>query len=63
VQKKLGEAQNVVEAAGVRRRAIDRKLRDVEALPESGSQDIVALAATELLDEDGVVGTVDDEAA
>jgi DNA recombination protein RmuC len=34
VHKKLDEAQRVVEEAGVRRRAMDRKLRNVEVLPE-----------------------------
>ncbi len=32
-QKKLGEASRVIEQAGIRTRAIERKLRDVEALP------------------------------
>jgi DNA recombination protein RmuC len=35
VHKKLEEAQQVVEDAGVRRRAMDRKLRGVETLPEA----------------------------
>jgi DNA recombination protein RmuC len=35
VHKKLEEAQKVVEEAGVRRRAMDRKLRGVEVLPET----------------------------
>src|SRR5207237_10707112 len=35
VYKKLDEAQRVVEEAGVRRRAVDRKLLGVEALPEA----------------------------
>jgi len=34
IHKKLKEAQQVVEAAGVRRRAMDKKLRSVEILPE-----------------------------
>lgn len=33
VRKKLGEASSVVEQAGIRRRAVERKLRSVEALP------------------------------
>jgi DNA recombination protein RmuC len=55
VHKKLGEAQNVVEDAHRRRRAMDRKLRDVEALPETTAQDVLALTAVtadELLDDD-----------
>lgn len=38
VERKLGEAQKTVHDAGVRRRAMDRKLRDVEVLPGSGPQ-------------------------
>ncbi|MCB0689979.1 MAG: DNA recombination protein RmuC [Saprospiraceae bacterium] len=34
VQKKLSEANNVIDQAGVRRRAIERKLNKVEELPE-----------------------------
>lgn len=34
VKKKLHEASNQIEKVGVRKRAIDRKLRDVELLPE-----------------------------
>ena len=45
VQKKLEEAQKVVEDAGVRRRAVDRKLRDVEVLPEREAASLFALAA------------------
>lgn len=51
VHKKLGEAQNVVEAAGVRRRAVDRQLKDIEALPENATTDILALA-TDLIDDE-----------
>lgn len=55
VHKKLGEAQNVVEDAHRRRRAVDRKLRDVEALPDAAAQEVLALASVtpdDLLDED-----------
>jgi len=51
VHKKLGEAQNAVEDAHKRRRAVDRKLRDVEALPESASNDLLAVTAEEMFDE------------
>jgi DNA recombination protein RmuC len=47
VGKKLGEAQKVVEDAGVRRRAVDRKLRDVEALPEAAAGPMLALIQDE----------------
>jgi DNA recombination protein RmuC len=36
-QKKLQEASNVIEQAGVRSRAIERKLRDVQELPKDQS--------------------------
>jgi DNA recombination protein RmuC len=51
VHKKLNEAQNVVEQARTRRRAVDRKLRDVEALPEATTRDVLALAVDELLED------------
>lgn len=51
VHKKLGEAQNVVEAAGVRRRAVDRQLKDVEVLGESLPADLLALSAAEIIEE------------
>jgi DNA recombination protein RmuC len=60
VQKKLGEAQNVVEAAGVRRRAVDRQLRDVEALPDASPHDVLAITTVELIegDEPGPAGEI-----
>jgi DNA recombination protein RmuC len=45
VHKKLDEAQKVVEEAGVRRRAMDRKLRGVEVLPEAEATVLLELAA------------------
>lgn len=44
VHKKLEEAQKVVEDAGVRRRAVDRKLRGVEVLPEVAASVLLDLA-------------------
>jgi DNA recombination protein RmuC len=44
VHKKLDEAQKVVEEAGVRRKAMDRKLRGVEALPEPEAVALLELA-------------------
>jgi len=52
VQKKLEEAQKVVEDAGIRRRAMDRKLRDVEVLPEAEAATLLALASRPQLVED-----------
>lgn len=51
VQKKLGEAQNVIEQARTRGRVMDRKLRDVEALPEGAAQDLLAITIKEMTDE------------
>jgi DNA recombination protein RmuC len=45
VHKKLEEAQQVVEDAGVRRRAMDRKLRGVEILPEAEASALLELVA------------------
>jgi DNA recombination protein RmuC len=52
VQKKLEEAQKVVEDAGIRRRAMDRKLRNVEVLPEAEAATLLALASPPPLVED-----------
>ncbi|HYZ40824.1 MAG TPA: DNA recombination protein RmuC, partial [Stellaceae bacterium] len=43
VHRKLDEAQRVVEEAGVRRRAIDRKLVSVEAMPEGEAAALLEL--------------------
>ena len=40
-QKKLQEASNVIEQAGVRSRAIERQLRDVQELPKEKSLDLL----------------------
>ena len=37
-KKKLQEASNVIDTAGARSRAIERKLRDVQELPNEQSQ-------------------------
>jgi DNA recombination protein RmuC len=47
VHKKLGEAQSAVEAANVRKRAVAKTLRDVEALPGDATTDVFALASIE----------------
>jgi DNA recombination protein RmuC len=39
VKKKLEQASDSIDKAGIRTRAIERKLRDVEALPEEASQE------------------------
>ncbi|MDB5511867.1 MAG: RmuC-domain protein, partial [Enterovirga sp.] len=43
VRKKLNEASNQIDRVAVRGRAIDRKLRDVESLPESEAARLLAL--------------------
>jgi DNA recombination protein RmuC len=43
LEKQLGTAQKTVGKAGVRTRAIERRLRDVEELPESDSSDLLKL--------------------
>lgn len=41
VRKKLDEASNQIDATGVRTRAINRKLRDVQALPASDAEQLI----------------------
>ena len=45
VQKKLQEASSSIDAVAVRKRAIDRQLRKVEAIPDSGAETLLALGA------------------
>jgi DNA recombination protein RmuC len=53
VSKKLREAQSVVDdEAGVRRRAIDRKLRSLEVLPEIEAAAVLELDHVEAIDDD-----------
>lgn len=51
VKKKLEEAGGHIEATGVRTRAIERKLRNVESLPATESQRLLGDDATPLLNE------------
>ena len=46
-KKKLDEASNTIEAAEVRTRAMNRRLKTVEALPEDSSQRLLALGLAE----------------
>jgi DNA recombination protein RmuC len=41
VQKKLAEASNKIEQTGVRTRAIQRQLREVELLPEDAAPSLL----------------------
>lgn len=40
-KKKLDEASNVIESAGVRSRAIERKLKNVQELPQADSKEVL----------------------
>lgn len=57
VRKKLQAASNEMDAAGVRTRAIQRKLRDVEELPSAEAQRLIPMEALLLAD------SADDDAA
>ncbi len=50
VQKKLQEASKTIDDVAVRKRAIDRQLRKVEAIPDSGVEALLALGATAIED-------------
>ena len=52
VRKKLGEASNHIDKVATRRRAIDRKLRQVEAMPEAQALDLLALGSLVQDDDD-----------
>jgi DNA recombination protein RmuC len=52
VQQKLHEASNTIDKVSVRRRAIDRKLRGVEILPEMEAGAILSLSGGNGLDAD-----------
>lgn len=47
VEKKLGEAQGAVKQAGVRRRAVSRELEDVELLPGTAPEEVLAIVGTD----------------
>jgi DNA recombination protein RmuC len=49
VSKKLRETQEVLDSeVGVRRRAIDRKLREIEVLPENDAVSVLELDGPEI---------------
>jgi DNA recombination protein RmuC len=48
VKKKLGEATNTIDQVNTRRRAIDRKLRGVEAMPLEAADRLLGVAALEV---------------
>lgn len=53
VQKKLQEASKTIDDVAVRKRAIDRRLRSVEAVPDSGVETLLALSGTAIIDDGG----------
>ncbi len=67
VRRKLGEATNVIEDAGTRTRAIERKLRNVEALPVNaallGTLPALAAELGEVADADAGVTELTGETA
>ena len=52
VQKKLQEASKTIDDVAVRKRAIDRRLRAVEALPDSRVEALLPLAGAVAFDEE-----------
>ena len=50
VQKKLQEATNTIDGVSTRRRAIDRKLRSVEVLPEMEAAALLSAANSEAIE-------------
>ena len=59
VHKKLGEAQSAIDQTRVRGRAIERNLRDIEALPDTIGQNLLVSAITDVTDE--ILNDDDDE--
>ena len=55
-KKKLEEASNTIDAAEVRTRAMTRRLKTVEALPEDQMSRVLQLGATDTPDEEGAAG-------
>jgi len=58
-KKKLQETANVIDKAGIRSRAIERKLKNVEALPEEKSMKL--LGETIEIEEDNIIDYVEEE--
>jgi DNA recombination protein RmuC len=59
VKKKLQEAQNKIELTGQRSRAIERKLRDVQTLPEKEAGEMLMIRASDDDSEDVVPVVLD----
>jgi len=52
LKRQLGTAQKTIQETGVRTRAMERKLRDVESLPESTSEELLQLPDFEAAEDD-----------
>jgi DNA recombination protein RmuC len=59
VQKKLQAASSEMEQAGVRTRAIERRLRDVEELPSAEAQRLLAIGGLVVSEAEPDAGEVD----
>jgi DNA recombination protein RmuC len=55
VQKKLQEASNTIDDVARRRRAVDRRLRGVEVLPDLAATELLELAPDAADAEEGAV--------
>jgi DNA recombination protein RmuC len=53
VQKKLQEASKTIDDVAVRKRAIDRRLRSVEAIPDAGVETLLALGGAAAIEDMG----------
>lgn len=53
VQKKLQEASKTIDDVAVRKRAIDRRLRSVEAIPDAGVETLLALGGAAAIEDAG----------
>jgi len=58
-KKKLQETANVIDKAGMRSRAIERKLKNVEALPDEKSMQIIGEAIE--IEEDNIIDYTEEE--
>jgi DNA recombination protein RmuC len=60
VKKQLNTASRTIEKTGVRSRAIERKLRSVEQLPETEASTVLPLSNASIVDDEEAEGTVTD---
>jgi DNA recombination protein RmuC len=60
VKKQLNTASHTIEKTGVRSRAIERKLRSVEQLPETEASTVLPLSNASIVDDEEAEGTMTD---